>query len=121
MTALTLGHGVPVEPASLLGWVELGAIRALDDAYVLLGGLSDDPDRCAGIIFSHLDGWLECAGTDCPGPYAVLHDPDQVYPCMLRPDLAAAMTHRCPRCPPVPATPATRRGRQAFRQAEAGG
>jgi hypothetical protein len=80
---------------------ELAAIRALDDAYVLLAGLYDDPDRCWGIVVSHGDGYLECGRPDCPGPYAVLHDPDHVDPCVLRADLVTAMIHHCPRCQPL--------------------
>jgi hypothetical protein len=95
----------PVEPASRMAPVELAAIRALDDAYTLLTGLSDHPERCRGIVISHGDGYLECGRPDCPGPYAILHDPDHVDPCLLRADLVTAMTHHCPRCHPAPDTP----------------
>jgi hypothetical protein len=99
MAPVITDRGEAVEPASRMEPAELAAIRALDDAYCLLAGLSDQPDRCWGTVVSHGDGYLECGHPDCPGPYTVLHDPDHVDPCVLRPDLVTAMAHRCPRCP----------------------
>jgi hypothetical protein len=90
--------GEPVEPPSRMEPAELAAIRALDDAYRLLAGLSGQPDRCEATVVSHGDGYLECGYEGCPGPYTVLHDPDRVYPCALRPDLVTTMAHHCPRC-----------------------
>jgi hypothetical protein len=105
MTPLAMGGDEPVEPASRMEPAELAAIRALDDAYRLLAGRSDQPDRCWATVVSHGDGYLECDRPDCPGPYTVLHDPGHVYPCVLRPDLVTAMVHHCPRCPQVPGAP----------------
>jgi hypothetical protein len=100
MTPLIMGGGEPEEPPSRMEPAELAAIRALDDAYRRLADRSDHPDRCEGTVISHGDGYLECSSPACPGgPYAVLHDPGHVYPCVLRPDLVTTMVNHCPRCP----------------------
>jgi hypothetical protein len=98
VTSAVLDHVDTTEPPSLMAPAELGAVRALDDAYLLLAGLSDRPDPCPGTVLSHADGLLACNRPGCEGPYSVIHSPDRVEPCLLRADLVAVMAHRCPRC-----------------------